>query len=183
MTIMISILALFLCGCGMSADGQAGSAQNTTSGTVGAGHDWASDDGDIAAYLAGLPFADELPTFPEYEIPTEEDCEWIVEKGRATSTRGLDDLTGEFLVGQAYRASIKAGHELPIDIGGRRVCGRRGVHKHLSDLPKLGLAVERRYLIRVDTHHAPKLGLVAGVDRVPNVRDVPRERNPHVVGS
>jgi len=48
MMIMISILALFLAACGISTEGQPGSTQGTTSSTVGAGHDWASDEGDLA---------------------------------------------------------------------------------------------------------------------------------------
>ena len=84
--------------------------------------------GELQAYLSSLPFASEIPTFPEYDVPTEADCEWIIEGGVARSTRGLPDITvpeGQplYLVGPAYRASVAAGHPLPIDFGVRDDAG------------------------------------------------------------
>ena len=64
--------------------------------------------------LNDLPFSDLLPSFPQYRIPTLDDCHWTIENGVAQSRHGLDDIDDEHLVGAAYRASIEAGHVLPI---------------------------------------------------------------------
>ena len=64
--------------------------------------------------LNDLPFADLLPSFPQYRIPTLDDCHWTIDNGVAQSRHGLDDIDDEYLVGAAYRASIEAGHVLPI---------------------------------------------------------------------
>ncbi len=82
--------------------------------------------GSLEEYLASMPF--DVPTFPSYTIPTQEDCEWIIENNVARSTRGLQDIAvtpGDptYLIGPAYRASIAAGHELPIDFGVRDNAG------------------------------------------------------------
>lgn len=66
------------------------------------------------------PFASLIPTFPQYHIPTLEDCEWTISGGVATSTRGLPSIPFDAendVCGWAYRASIAAGHELPITFG------------------------------------------------------------------
>jgi len=68
----------------------------------------------------GAPFATELPPFPVYRIPTEEDCHWIIEGGVARSTQGLATISCDkegAVVGHCYRASIARGHSLPIIIG------------------------------------------------------------------
>ncbi len=62
-----------------------------------------------------------VPPIPAYEIPKLDDCDWIIESGVATSTRGLAAIQaagapGE-LVPLAYRASYAAGHELPVTVG------------------------------------------------------------------
>lgn len=59
-----------------------------------------------------LPFKDEMPPFPRYRIPTEEDCDWIVRNGKAESTRGLGTIDGEFLISGAIRTSMNAGDDL-----------------------------------------------------------------------
>ena len=125
----VPVLTLLFFACGVQAEEasrEAGSQESGSAGqssTVDARADWPAKDADLVTYLAGLPFADQLPSFPEYEIPIEADCEWIIEEGRAVSTRGLATLTGEYLVGQAYRASVAAGHELPVDVGVRDDAG------------------------------------------------------------
>ncbi len=89
---------------------------------------------DTLAILANTPFANRLPDLPEYTIPTRADCEWIIQDGRAVSQRGLASVAGVddpgqltfYVLAEAYRASIAAGHELPIDFG---VVGNAG---HLS---------------------------------------------------
>ena len=67
-----------------------------------------------APRLNDLPFSDELPDFPEYRIPTRQDCDWVIEGGRAESTHGLETIVDERLVGLAYRASVAASHPLPV---------------------------------------------------------------------
>lgn len=74
---------------------------------------------ELQAYLDTLPFAEKMPRVPQYEKPTREDCHWILEAGFARSTRGLPDVPFRdgAVSGDAYRASIAAGHELPITFG------------------------------------------------------------------
>jgi len=77
--------------------------------------------GAASPSFAAAPFADQLPPFPHYVIPTVEECEWLVgEDGVIRSTLGLPDATpgnkGN-AVANAYRASIAAGQELPITFG------------------------------------------------------------------
>lgn len=71
--------------------------------------------------FSGAPFASLLPPFPAYKIPTIDDCEWIVRDRQAVSTKGLATITADAddggLLGHAYRASIAAGHALPITFG------------------------------------------------------------------
>jgi hypothetical protein len=76
--------------------------------------------------LSGAPFAALLPPWPAYTIPVLADCEWVVEGGIAKSTLGLADVQpdGGGVIGAAYRASIKAGHALPITFGVRGNAGR-----------------------------------------------------------
>lgn len=62
----------------------------------------------------GLPF--DAPQIPAYAVPTLEDCEWIAAGGMLTSTRGLPSQGN---VHDAYRASIAAGHALPVTFGVR----------------------------------------------------------------
>jgi len=69
---------------------------------------------------ASQSLKDKLPPFPQYTIPTESTCDWIIENGIATSTRGLGVVTdpGEGNpVGHAYRASVNAGHTGPVTFG------------------------------------------------------------------
>lgn len=70
-------------------------------------------NGDLPP-MDDLPFSDLLLSFPQYEIPTEEDCDWTLESGRAQSHSGLEQIEDEFIIGIAYRASIAAGHDLPV---------------------------------------------------------------------
>ena len=69
--------------------------------------------------FADVPFA--VPPIPSYTVPSLEDCEWIIQDGVATSTQGLPSLSladgYRNLIAPAYRASIAAGHELPITVG------------------------------------------------------------------
>lgn len=62
----------------------------------------------------GLPF--EVPEIPAYSIPTEADCDWIVDNGSFSSKKGLGSAPN---VNAAYRASIAAGHATPIKFGVR----------------------------------------------------------------
>lgn len=66
----------------------------------------------------GEPWPDELPfkapPIPTYKVPTLADCEWTVKGGVYTSTRGLPSVGNPH---DAYRASIAAGHALPITFG------------------------------------------------------------------
>lgn len=64
--------------------------------------------------LDDLPFSPLLPAFPEYEIPTVETCDWIIERGQARNLHGLDPIERDYLVGPAYEASVAAGHALPV---------------------------------------------------------------------
>jgi len=64
--------------------------------------------------FSGLPFSDRIPTFPRYRIPGPDDCHWTIESGTAISAHGLADIEDDYPVGAAYRASIEAGHQLPI---------------------------------------------------------------------
>ena len=66
------------------------------------------------------PFAALMPQFPSYRVPTLQDCDWTISGGVATSTRGLPSIPADDdggVIGHAYRASIAAGHELPITVG------------------------------------------------------------------
>jgi len=51
---------------------------------------------ELAAYVAGLPFADELPPLPDYTKPAADDCDWI--------------WSDETRPGDAYRAWLAEGH-------------------------------------------------------------------------
>lgn len=93
---------------------------------------------ELEAYLASMPFADKIPALPEYRIPTEADCHWVIEAGVARSTKGLPNIpateAGD-VAGTAYRASMAAGHELPIvfgvvDDGGRMFGGGLWYHSN-----------------------------------------------------
>jgi hypothetical protein len=59
-----------------------------------------------------LPF--NAPQIPAYKVPTLADCAWTVRWGVYTSTRGLPPQSNPH---DAYRASIAAGHALPIIFG------------------------------------------------------------------
>lgn len=66
------------------------------------------------------PFKHLMPAFPQYKIPTQADCHWIIEAGVCRSTRGLASIAQANdggVCGTAYRASIAAGHTLPITFG------------------------------------------------------------------
>ena len=63
----------------------------------------------------GLPFA--VPDIPAYDVPGLEDCDWTILDGVASSTRGLDSYAGPNPVAMAYKASVAAGHTLPITVG------------------------------------------------------------------
>jgi len=69
--------------------------------------------------FTGLPF--NAPAIPNYRIPTIDDCDWIIEddaKKTAVSTHGLPAIDKyNNNIAAAYRASIKAGHTLPITFG------------------------------------------------------------------
>lgn len=69
---------------------------------------------EFAAWDA-LPFA--VPRPPVYTVPTLADCDWTIANGVATSTRGLPSITNANPINDAYRASLNAGHELPIVVG------------------------------------------------------------------
>ena len=63
-----------------------------------------------------LPFY--VPPIPAYDVPTIRDCDWTIEDGIASSTRGLEKVAGlNSPIAEAYRRSIAAGHSLPITIG------------------------------------------------------------------
>jgi len=64
------------------------------------------------AWPDALPF--DAPLMPAYKIPTLADCEWTVNNGLFTSTRGLPSASN---VHDAYRASMDAAHALPITFG------------------------------------------------------------------
>ena len=85
-----------------------------------AGLDMMSDPGNLALrdYIRTLPFARLMPAFPFYLIPTEQECDWIIEGTTAKSqTRGVESINGQYPMARAYEASRLAGVEGKITFG------------------------------------------------------------------